>query len=100
MGYSWEAALTKQLIVFQLSNSLPESSRAWHTQLCSAYFTALVMVLVYQMLNGCFKITLLVNLDMKSKQLDALQEVGDSETTKYKALEEEENILNKNFALY
>ena len=54
-----------------------------------------------QMLNGVFQIPLIVNLDTKSNQLSALQEVRESASTKYKSLEEEEDILNKkNFAFY
>ena len=43
--------------------------------------------------------SLLVNLDTKSKKSPALQEVRESASTNYKALEEKYDKLNKNCAL-
>ena len=73
----------------QLSSRLPYSARAWPIQLRSAYFTALSNELVDQMLTRIFKMQSFVDLNMKSKQLAALQEVRDSAYTEYKSLEEE-----------
>ena len=82
--------------VFHISSSLPESDRAWHIQLCLAYFTDLVKEIMDRMLTGSFQIPLLVNLDTNSNQSAAFKEVIESTSTDHKALEEEEDILNKN----
>ena len=71
-----------------LTNSLTESARIWPIQLCSAYFTYLVKELVDLILTRGFQILLLVNLNTKSKNLAALQEVRESSSAKYKELEE------------
>ena len=63
--------------------------------MCSAYFTDLAKELVDIMLTKCFKIPLIVNLNTKLKHLAALQDVRESASTEYKALEEESSILNK-----
>ena len=70
----------------QLSSRLPESARARPVQLCSTYFTAPYEELVVRMLTRGFQMTLLVNLNTKSKQLAALKEVRMSSFADYKAL--------------
>ena len=45
------------------------------------------------MLTVIFQITLLVNLNTKSKQLYALKEVRESASANYKSLEEEKSRL-------
>ena len=67
--------------LLQLSRRLPESARAWPVQLCSTYFIALSKELLNIKITGEFKIPLLVNLNTKSKQLAALQEVRTSESS-------------------
>ena len=57
--------------------------------MCSAYFTDLATELVDQILTGGFKMPLLVNLNIKSKQFADFKEVRDSVSVEYKALEEE-----------
>ena len=79
-----------------LSRILPDIYCVCPVQLCSAYLTALIKELVNQMLAGGFQMQLLVNLDTKSNESDTLQEVIDYASTEYRALEEEEYILNKN----
>ena len=57
--------------------------------MCSSYFTHLATELVDQILTGGFKMPLLVNLNIKSKQFADFKEVRDSVSVEYKALEEE-----------
>ena len=54
-----------------------------------------VKEIVDRMINEGFQFPLLVSLDTNPKQLYALQEVRESTSTDYKALEEEENRFNK-----
>ena len=52
----------------------------------------LVKEIVHCILTGGFQMPLLVNLVTKSNQLVDLQDVGESVSSEYKSLEEEEDI--------
>ena len=78
----------------QLSSNLPESSRLWPLQLCSAYFAALSSDLTTRMVTEHFVMPSLIDLDTKSKQLMALQHVRESASREFKALQDEEDRVN------
>lgn len=79
----------------QVSYSLPDNVQEWPLQLCTSFYSALSPELSEKMATELFKMPSLTQLDTKAKQLEALRTVRTHAATCYKALEEEEERVNK-----